>query len=267
MSDSDRAALEQTPKRATPVYPPRRDHPRAHGGPGGQQVTSIGPVGEGLQASTVLIAAGDPRMRSQTRQSLDGHGFEIVAEAADAVGAVAMAAALGPDVALLSTKMPGTGIRAAASIAIVVPPTAVVMYTDSHRDEDLFAALQAGARGYLWNDTDPLRLPLALKGVLAGEAAVPRELVARLLEEFRMRDRPRRLRLNGRGDVELTPREWDVLELLRQGLETEEISSLLYIARVTVRTHISAILRKLEVPTREEAIAVVSARASTRVDA
>lgn len=222
---------------------------------------------EGLRASTVLIAAGDPRMRSQTRQSLDGHGFEVVAEAADAAGAVAMAATLRPDVALLSPQMPGTGIRAATSISIAAPQTAVVMYTDSHRDEDLFAALQAGARGYLWHDTDPLRLPLALKGVLAGEAAVPRELVARLLEEFRLRDRPRRLRLQGRGEVELTPREWDVLELLRQGLGTAEIAALLYIARVTVRTHISAILRKLDVTTREEAIAVVDTHASARVDA
>lgn len=162
--------------------------------------------------------------------------------------------------------MPGMGVRAAASISIAVPEAAVIIYTDSRRDEDLFAALQAGARGYLWGDTDPLRLPLALKGVLAGEAAVPRELVARLMEEFRLRDRPRRLRLQGRGEVELTPREWDVLELLRPGLGTAEISELLYIARVTVRTHIAAILHKLDVTTREEALAVVAAHASARVD-
>jgi DNA-binding NarL/FixJ family response regulator len=251
----------------TPGSPGALDAARERRGSRDRRGADVGPEGEQLRASSVLIAAGDPRMRSQVRTALDGRGFEVVAEAADAAGAVAMAAASRPDVALLSTQMPGTGIRAAASISIAVPETAVVMYTDSHRDEDLFAALQAGARGYLWHDTDPLRLPLALKGVLAGEAAVPRELVARLLEEFRLRDRPRRLRLQGRRDVELTPREWDVLELLRQGLGTGEISSLLYISRVTVRTHISAILRKLEVSTRDEAVAAVGARAATRVGA
>lgn len=259
MADNDLAVLDP----GQFVETSRRVHQHAH--PRGRSGTAMEPPDEGLHASTVLIAAGDPRMRSQARQSLEGHGFEIVAEAADAVGAVAMATSLRPDVALLSTQMPGTGIRAAASISIAVPETAVVMYTDSHRDDDLFAALHAGARGYLWNDTDPLRLPLALKGVLAGQAAVPRELVARLLEEFRLRDRPRRLRLQGRGEVELTPREWDVLELLRQGLETAEIAELLYIARVTVRTHISAILHKLDVATREEALEVVAAHASARV--
>jgi DNA-binding NarL/FixJ family response regulator len=215
---------------------------------------------EGFDPSTVLVAAGNPRVRAQARRHLDGRGFQVVAEAADAAGAVAMAMASRPDVALLSVRMPGGGIRAAASIAIAVPDTAVVMYSDSTGDDDLFDALKAGARGYLWDDMDPARLPLALKGVLAGEAAVPRELVARLMEEFRLRDRPRRLRLQGGHEVELTPREWDVLELLRQGLGTAEISALLYISKVTVRTHISAILRKLGVTTRDEAIAAVSAR-------
>lgn len=212
------------------------------------------------EPSTVLLAAGDPRLRAQARRNLDGWGFEVVGEAADAAGSVAMARATRPDVALLGTRMPGGGIRAAASLAIAVPDTAVVMYSDAPDDRDLFEALQVGARGYLWHDMDPARLPLALKGVLAGEAAIPRQLVARLVQEFRWRERPRRLRLPGGREIDLTPRQWDVLELLRQGLGTREIADLLYISKATVRTHVAAILHKLGVDSRDEAIAAVAAR-------
>jgi DNA-binding NarL/FixJ family response regulator len=150
--------------------------------------------------------------------------------------------------------MPGDGIRAAEAISGELPETAVVMLTVSRTDSDLFDALRAGASGYLLKDIDPARLPLALHGVLEGEAALPRHLVALLIEEFRERKRRRRIPLRGRRSAELTDREWEVLELMRQGASTEEIASRLFISPVTVRTHVSAILRKLHVPTREAAI-------------
>ena len=209
--------------------------------------------------TTVVIADEDPRNRVQTARALDGQGFEVVGEAVDAAGAVALAVHHRPDVALLGVALPGGGLRAAAEIAVAIPNTAVVMQAASMRDEDFFEALRIGARGYLLADTDPVRLPLALKGVLAGEAAIPRHLVARLLEEFRLRDRPRRLAAVGHGDVTLTPREWDVLELLRQGLATAEIAERLHVAKVTVRTHVSTILRKLQVDSREEAVRAITA--------
>lgn len=208
--------------------------------------------------STVVIADDHPRNRAQTRRALDGSGFEVVGEAADAAGSVAQALRHRPDVALLDINMPGGGIRAAAEISVALPDTAVVMLTISISDDDLLEALRAGARGYLLRDTDPERLPLALKGVLAGEAALPRNLVARLMEEFRLRDRPRRLTALGHPDVALTPREWDVLELMRQGLTTAEIAERLYVTKVTVRTHVAAILRKLHVTSRADAIRAVS---------
>ena len=108
--------------------------------------------------------------------------------------------------------------------------------------------------GQWLKDIDPARLPLALHGVLEGEAALPRQLVALLIEEFRERRRRRRVPLRGRRSAELTDREWEVLELMRQGASTEEIAARLFISPVTVRTHVSAILRKLQVPTREAAI-------------
>jgi DNA-binding NarL/FixJ family response regulator len=149
--------------------------------------------------------------------------------------------------------MPGNGITAAAEISAQLPDTAVVMLTVSQNDDDLFAALRAGAVGYLLKDTDPERLPMALLGVLRGEGALPRTLVARLVEEFRGRGK-RRLSIGGKRKVELTPKEWEVLEGLRDGLSTEEIADRLYVSPVTIRTHVSAILKKLQVPDRAAAI-------------
>ena len=149
--------------------------------------------------------------------------------------------------------MPGNGIAAAAEISSQLPDTAVVMLTVSQNDDDLFAALRAGAVGYLLKDTDPERLPMALLGVLRGEGALPRTLVGRLVAEFRGREK-RRLKLSGQQKVELTQREWEVLEGLRDGMTTEELAEQLFVSQVTVRTHVSAILKKLKVPDRAAAI-------------
>jgi DNA-binding NarL/FixJ family response regulator len=154
---------------------------------------------------------------------------------------------------LLDVNMPGNGIAAAARIHAALPETAVVMLTVSNDNNDLFDALRAGASGYLLKDTDPARLPFALRGVLEGEAALPRALVARLIDEFRDREQ-RRVSLLKRRSVELTSREWQVLELLRTGLTTGEIADQLVISRVTVRTHVSAILKKLQVGNRKAAL-------------
>ena len=199
----------------------------------------------------VLIADDHAPTRLGVRLALEDAGFDVVAEAATAPGAVEKAAHLRPDIALLDIHMPGNGITAAVGIAAAVPSCAVVMLTVSRDDADLFDALRAGARGYLLKDISPDRLPAALNGVLEGEAALPRALVAKLIEEFRGREgRPR----PGSALALLTSREWEVLDLLRQGLSTAEIAGRLFMAPVTVRTHVSAILRKLQVSSREEAV-------------
>jgi two-component system NarL family response regulator len=94
--------------------------------------------------------------------------------------------------------------------------------------------------------------------VLEGEAALPRALVARVIAEFRDQSAHRRLSFAGRPVIELTSREWQVLELLRDGSSTKEIAERLFISRVTVRTHISSILRKLRAPSREAAIRLLN---------
>jgi DNA-binding NarL/FixJ family response regulator len=203
----------------------------------------------------VLIADDHAPTRLGVIRSLEGHGFEVVGEASDGPRAVRIAVSLRPDLCLLDVHMPGGGIRAAAEIRAQLPDTQVVMLTVSSADEDLFGALRAGACGYLLKDTDPARLPLALHGSLSGEAAIPPSLTARLIEEFRGRER-RRVTLRGR-KVELSDREWEVLELMREGLPTGDIAQRLTISPVTVRRHVQAILDKLSAPSRRAALALL----------
>lgn len=205
-------------------------------------------------AITVVLADDHAAVRAGIRLALAGEGFAVVAEASDAKGAVDAARRERPDIALLDVNMPGSGIKAAEEIAAALPDTVVVMLTVSRDDDDLFAALRAGASGYLLKDTDPGRLPFALRGVLEGEAALPRGLVARLIEEFRTRGKRRRLPLMRQRGVELTEREWEVLEFLHDGMSTAEIAERMSISPVTVRRHVSEILKKLRVTTREEAV-------------
>jgi DNA-binding NarL/FixJ family response regulator len=201
----------------------------------------------------VLIADDHPPTRAGVRGALERDDeFEVCAEAANAADAVAAARAFAPDVALLDIHMPGDGLDAARGIVSGSPSTAVVMLTVSRDDNDLFDALSAGARGYLLKDIDPDRLPLALRGVLAGEAALPRGLVARVIEEFRSRER-RSARRSG-PLARLTEREAEILERLGDGRTTNEIAAEMFVSAVTVRTHVSAILRKLRVPDRAAAV-------------
>jgi DNA-binding NarL/FixJ family response regulator len=208
----------------------------------------------------LLIADDHPPTRASVRAALERDDFEVCAEERDARGAVEAALRERPDVCLLDINMPGNGIAAAARICEALPETAVVMLTVSRNDDDLFDALRVGAAGYLLKDMDPERLPQALRDVIAGEAVLSRGLLARVMEEFRERGRRRRLTLPGRRSVELTPREWQILEFLREGLSTKEIAERLFVAPVTVRTHIAAILKKLQVPDRAAAIRLLENR-------
>ena len=204
----------------------------------------------------VLIATDQAPMRAGLSEALEGDGFDVVAECDDARSAIELAKSCRPDACLLDTHVPGSGIRAAREITASVPGTAVVMLSGVDRDEDLFDALRAGAAGFLLMDTDPQRLPHALRGVLDGEAAIPRRLVSRLIEEFRSQGRRRRV-VEARGGV-LTSREWEVIELVRSGLTTRETAERLFVSPVTVRRHVSAIVRKLEVPDRAAALRLLN---------
>ncbi|HXA55233.1 MAG TPA: response regulator transcription factor [Solirubrobacteraceae bacterium] len=211
----------------------------------------------GSATPTVAIADDHPPIRFGVRMALMEGGFRVVAEAADADGAVEAVLRERPDVCLLDVKMPGGGIEAATRLATLAPGTAVVMLTVSGSADDLLAALRAGARGYLPKDMSPTRLPAALHGVLRGEAALPRTFVGRMLHELRtLPDRdPAPLRV---GAVELTPRESEILRLLRTGLSTMEIGRQLSLSPVTVRRHISAAGAKLGAVGRDEALRAIA---------
>jgi DNA-binding NarL/FixJ family response regulator len=202
----------------------------------------------------VLIADDHAATRAGVRESVtDDPSFEVCAEASNAQDAIDLAMSERPGLCLLDVHMPGEGIRAAAAITAALPECAVVMLTVSRNDSDLFHSLRAGAAGYLLKDTDPRRLPDALRGVMAGEAAVPRALVARLIHEFRDRGTRRLPTLGGRG-VELTSREWEVLDLMAEGITTAQIAERLFVSPVTVRRHISSIVEKLGAPDRATAV-------------
>jgi len=200
----------------------------------------------------VVIADDHARMRGRIREALESSGCEICGEGATAEEAVRLAVELRPDVALLDIHMPGNGIQAARDIVRSAPEVAVVMLTQSAEDDDLFDSLRAGASGYLLKDTDPATLADKLRGVLDGEAAMPPRLVARIMDEFRAPSK-RRFARRSTAAAKLSAREWEVMELLGQGLSTEEVSRRLFLSATTVRVHVSSVLKKLRVKDRESA--------------
>lgn len=209
----------------------------------------------------VLIAADHDATRQGMRLALSG--AVETSEVDDAEAAVAMAVRDRPDVCVVDFSPSRRGIHAAAEIVSKLPGATVVVMTD-HIDEDEFLdAVRAGATGYVSQRIDPSRLPAVIQSVMRGEAAVPRSLVARLIEELRGRERRRQLTVDGRR-IELTAREWQVLEALRSGLPTREIAGRLGISEVTVRRHISGVHRKVGVNRREDLLRVLSASESTQ---
>jgi DNA-binding NarL/FixJ family response regulator len=204
----------------------------------------------------VLIADDHPPTRDDLLRALQGdQRFEVCAWVADAAEAVQAAVRERPDVCLLDIRMPGSGLAAAWEIAGRLPRAKIVMLTVSDDDADLFAALRAGAHGYLLKTMNLRRLPDALAGVCSGEAAIPRTLVARLLDCFHGREPHwRHPSEGGTAERRLTSREWEVLELLAQGKSTAEIARRLVLSASAVRVHIASIVHKLEVADRTAAI-------------
>ncbi len=202
----------------------------------------------------VLLADGHTPTREGIRVALEEHGLSVCAQADTRRAAVLAALEHRPDVCLLDVSLAGDGIATAQEIRAALPETYVVMLTASERDDDLFAALRAGAAGYLVKDTDPARLGFTVEGLVNGEAALPRRLVTRLIEEFCEPRRRRVLRAVRASGVELTDREWEVLELMRHGLTTKAIARELDVVDVTVRRHLSGALTKLNAPDRDTAL-------------
>jgi DNA-binding NarL/FixJ family response regulator len=218
------------------------------------------PDSHAAEELTVVVADHHVPTRAGVRSALEANGLRVVAEAATAADAVKMACRLNPDICLIAVHLPGDGIEATRQIRDALLDTKIVMLTASERDQDLFAALRAGADGYLLKSTSPGRLPHAIRGVVSGEAALPREMTARLIREYRDRGRRHVPRLVVDGNVvELTVREFEVLERLRKCERTAEIASHLGISEITVRRHVSTAVRKLGAPNRHAAVELLQA--------
>jgi DNA-binding NarL/FixJ family response regulator len=206
----------------------------------------------GTKPLRVLIADDHKPTRDDVRRALEGDEmFDICAVVADAAQAVSAAVCEQPDVCLLDVRMPGSGVAAAWEIAARLPDTKIVMLTVSDDDADLFAALRAGADGYLLKTMNLKRLRDALIGVCSGEAAIQRTLVARVLDRFHGREPRWRQVVSSQGTGQrLTSREWEVLELLAQRRSTAEIAGKLVLSASAVRVHIASIVHKLQVADR-----------------
>jgi DNA-binding NarL/FixJ family response regulator len=192
----------------------------------------------------VLVAERSRSTRMGLRLALQDAGLTVVAEAQDRNGAVAAAVEFRPDVALVSTDLAGGGIETARMIAEQVSGTRVVVLSPAPDGEELLAAVLAGASGYLSKEISPERLPRALEGVIRGEVALPRRYTQHLLDQLRGRE-IERTRVSALASAPLTDREWEILRLLGEDASTVQMAQRLEISEVTVRRHISAVLRRL----------------------
>lgn len=201
----------------------------------------------------VLIAAADPLVRRALETVLTGPAFELVHETASAESALSAAREQAPHVALIDVILEdGDGLAVAERIVREAPDTRVIVLSASDDDQKALRALRAGARGYLRKDIELDALPRAVNGVMAGEAAISRRLSMSVIEELR---RTPAMGPGLRPTVsELTPREWQVLDLLTTGASTADIAVDLVLSPETVLTHVKNILKKLGVHSRRDAI-------------
>ena len=209
------------------------------------------------QGPRILLAEADRPTRAGLRIAVQRAGFASVDEAGAIAEALAAASARRPDVALVAADLAGDGVETTRRLVSLHPTVRVIVLSSQLGEDELLEAVLAGASGYLAKDMSVERLPHAIRGVLAGEVALPRLHADKLLAELRRRDAARE-RIAARTGASLTDREWDVLQLLGGGASTAEIAQRLRISQVTARRHISTLLAKLDVPDRASAAQLVS---------
>jgi DNA-binding NarL/FixJ family response regulator len=196
----------------------------------------------------VLIADDHPLFRQGLRAALDETpGIDVVAEAADGAESVRLAIELAPDVVLMDLQMPElSGVDATRRILDARPETHVLVLTMFDGDSSVFAAIRAGAKGFLLKGADQQDVERAIRTVAAGEAVFGSAIATRLVSYFASN--------RARAFPELTPREHDVLELLANGLGNQAIAAELALSLKTVRNNVSNIFTKLRVADRAQAM-------------
>jgi len=200
----------------------------------------------------VLIAEDHPLFREGMRGRLDRVAdVAVVGEAASGDEAVELAHKLEPDVILMDIKMPGlNGIEATREIQQASPQIGVLVLTMFEDDDSVFAAMRAGAKGYLLKDSGGEGVVHAIRAVASGEAVFGPGVAERMIGYF---SAPRAAAPQ-RAFPELTEREEEVLSLVAQGKSNREIARQLFVSLKTVRNHVSNILLKLQVADRAQAV-------------
>jgi DNA-binding NarL/FixJ family response regulator len=205
----------------------------------------------------LLVVDDQALIRSGLRMILEAEpGMRVVAEAADGREAVEVGKRLQPDVVLMDVRMPVMdGIEATRELVNVGlrPEPRVLILTTFDLDEYVYAAIRAGASGFLLKDAPPDDLVHAIRVIAAGDALLAPSVTRRLIEEFAARPETE---TQSEGVDQLTDREIEVLCSLAAGLSNAEIADALFISEATVKTHISHILTKLELRDRVQAVVV-----------
>ncbi len=205
-------------------------------------------------APRVVIADDQALVRTGFRMILAADGIDVVAEAADGDEAVSAVRRTRPDVVLMDIRMPGTdGLEATRRIlAEAAPPPRIVVLTTYDLDRYVYAALGAGASGFLLKDVTPEHLTAAVRLVRSGDALLAPAITRRLVERFAgsgARTAPLHRDL-----TTLTPRELEVLEALARGLTNAELAARFRLSEATVKTHVARILSKLRLRDRAQAV-------------
>ncbi|WP_341997349.1 response regulator transcription factor [Microbacterium sp. LWH7-1.2] len=203
----------------------------------------------------LLIADDHPVVRAGLAGLLsDEPGFEVVAEASDGDEAVRLAAATRPDVVLMDLRMPKVdGVAATARIAggeAGDPPPRVLILTTYESDDQILAAIEAGATGYLLKAAPQAEIVAGIRSVAAGQSALSPQVAVRLVERMR-RPEP---------ETVLTARELDVLRLVATGHSNKQIAAVLGIGESTVKTHLLKVFEKLGVADRTRAVTLAMER-------
>jgi DNA-binding NarL/FixJ family response regulator len=200
----------------------------------------------------VLVADDQALVRSGFRMILDERpDLELVGEAENGAQALELTKELDPDVILMDVRMPELdGVEATKRLVAAGTRARILVLTTFDLDEYVYASIRAGASGFLLKDVQPDELADAIRVVAAGNSLFGPAATRRLLDRFAEQNEPKQLRsVDG-----LTDREREILELLAHGLSNAEIAERLYLSETTVKTHVSAVLRKLGVRDRVQAV-------------
>jgi DNA-binding NarL/FixJ family response regulator len=208
-------------------------------------------VSEDGGAPRVVIADDQTLVRGGFRLILGSAGIPVVAEAADGREAIAATLRHRPDVVLMDIRMPEMdGLEATRRIAAARSDVRIIILTTFDLDQYVYAALAAGASGFLLKDVSPEHLIAAVRLVRCGDALLAPSITRRLVERFA----PRSPGPAGTGLSALTPRELEVLGLIARGLSNAELAAALTLSEATVKTHVARILGKLQLRDRVQAV-------------